>query len=240
MMELATRIVGAFPSAMRERAKRAADALAASDAKLSPTSFSVTVDGGRLNIPERLYVAAPSTFDDLDSVFVALMTRHHDGFVREQAVKCLLIDADEWPVPFLIRLIGEYVIEIVDLIDDAFDALDRDAWTAFVIANPGFVALTDARVISYWDCYYRQVATADYVGFRLMNKVRKLTKARCSLWVEIGNPFLSSCRAERRDEATPEHSAGEMPDTDAGATGSRSSAPPRSGSAGRCTRLRPE
>jgi hypothetical protein len=160
---------------MRERARRAADSLAVTGAKLSSTSFSVTVDGEQLGIPERLYVAAPPTFDDLDDVMVALMTRHHDGFVRERAVQRLLSEAKEWPVPFLVRLMGEYVIEIVNRIDDAFDTLDRDAWTTFVIANPGLVALTDARIISYWDCYYRQISAADYVGFRLMNKVRRLT-----------------------------------------------------------------
>lgn len=175
-MELTAQIVGAFPSDMRERARRAADSLAASAAKLSSTSFSVTVGGEQLSIPERLYGAAPPTFDDLDGVMVALMTRHHDGFVRERAVQRLLSEAHEWPVPFLIRLIGEYVIEIVDRIDGAFGTLDRDAWTTFVIANPGFVALTDARATSYWDCYYRQISAADYVGFRLMNKIRALSQ----------------------------------------------------------------
>lgn len=172
---LTSRIIDAFPAGMRDQARLAAEMLA--DAELSPTAFSVIVNGERVTIPERLYLAAPRTPDPANGVVAALLTRHHDGFVRERAVRRLLEEPQAWPVPFLLRLVGEYVVEIVDRIDNDFRRLDQAAWGGFVAANPDFVKLTDARVASYWNCYYRQISRSDYVGFRLMEKIRRLAAA---------------------------------------------------------------
>jgi len=171
-MDLTTQIVRAFPSALEERAKRAANAL--TGARLSPGSFSATVNGERIIIPQRLYIPAPHISMKVDGVTAAIVSRHDDGFVRERAVQRLLAEQGEWVVPFLMRLIGEYVIEIIDRIDASFDSLDHVAWRTFMIANPGFVAVTDAQVMSYWNCYHRRVSRTDYRGFRVMGKLRAL------------------------------------------------------------------
>lgn len=42
---------------------------------------------------------------------------------------------------------------------------------AFVRANPDFIRLTRARVISYWNCYFRHIPRQDYVGLRLMDRI---------------------------------------------------------------------
>lgn len=174
-MDLTTQIVGAFPSVLEERAKRAANAL--TGARLSPNSFSAIANGERVIIPQRLYIPVPHVSDKEDSVTAAIVSRHDDGFIRERAVQRLLAERGEWVVPFLMRLIGEYVVEIIDRIDDGFDSLDHASWRAFMIANPAFVAVTDAQVTSYWNCYHRRVPRADYGGFRVMEKLRGLARA---------------------------------------------------------------
>lgn len=61
-----------------------------------------------------------------------------------------------WVVPFVVQLIGEYVVEIVEaaaatVISEASAA----EFAGFVRENPAFIATTRRRVVSYWDCYYR-------------------------------------------------------------------------------------
>jgi hypothetical protein len=105
-----------------------------------------------------------------------LLTRHHNGFVRARSLERLLAAGNTWTIPFIIQLVGEYVIEILDQIDDAFDAIDPRALGDFIRENPNFLALIKQRVASYWDCYYRAVRPNDYVGFRLIRRLERLAK----------------------------------------------------------------
>ena len=53
-----------------------------------------------------------------------------------------------WSMPFLVQLVGEYVIEILDQIETAFDRIDPMVVAPFVRENPSFMHLTRARVVS--------------------------------------------------------------------------------------------
>lgn len=89
------------------------------------------------------------------------MTRHHDGYVRQRHLEPLVAEPGEWVVPFVVQLLGEYVVEIheailarlLPILDRSADA--REAYRRFVAANPDFIAVTEARIASYWNCYYR-------------------------------------------------------------------------------------
>jgi len=71
-------------------------------------------------------------------------------------------------------LIGEYVVEILQLIEQNLPDLDRLTFRQFAEENPQFLATTRRRVASYWDCYYRHIPKNDYVGFRLLNYLDSL------------------------------------------------------------------
>lgn len=174
-MDVEERLIAAFPSTVDE-VTGAAHALARG-MTLSPDGFEVLVDGERVCIPERLYRAPPAAFEQGAGVVAALFTRHHDGFIRQRALKRLLEVGEPWAVPFLLRLVGEYVEEIIADIDAAFDRLPERHWAAFVDANPTFVRLNASRVASYWDYYYRQIPRDEYVGFRLMKRIARLAQA---------------------------------------------------------------
>lgn len=66
-----------------------------------------------------------------------------------------------WVVPFVVQFVGEYVVEIVEiirreLVTDTIPATVHHAiYGRFAAENPAFVALTAQRVASYWDCYFR-------------------------------------------------------------------------------------
>ena len=60
-----------------------------------------------------------------------------------------------WAVPFVVQLIGEYVVEIVEAVRAGLPAVNKETYGEFVRENPQFMATTKRRVVSYWDCYYR-------------------------------------------------------------------------------------
>jgi len=93
-------------------------------------------------------------------VTAAIYSRHHDGHVRQRALRAL--DCNEpWTAPFVVHLLGEYVIEIcADIENFAQRALHgrpamQASLSAFLGQNSCFAELTRRRAISYWSCYHR-------------------------------------------------------------------------------------
>jgi hypothetical protein len=69
-------------------------------------------------------------------------SKHWDGYIREECVRGLAAVGRPWVVPFVVQLIGEYVVEIVEaaaatVISDASSA----QFAEFARENPPFIAL---------------------------------------------------------------------------------------------------
>ena len=94
-----------------------------------------------------------------------LFTRHNDGLVRQTHLARIIWSTSPWIPCFVVPLLGEYVIEIIQLIQDNLPHINIPAYTDFVRANPEFMVLTEKRVMSYWNCYYRSTKREDYPGF---------------------------------------------------------------------------
>jgi len=103
-----------------------------------------------------------------------LLTRHTSGFVREKHLARIIGSSHAWVPPFVIQLVGEYVIEILHVIHRNLGNLDVSVYGSFLEANRGFFATTERRVISYWDCYHRDQKREEYVGFKVLNFFRDL------------------------------------------------------------------
>ena len=127
---------------------------------------ALTVAGDQVEIPYRIYNPVPPTDlaprDSPVAVAIAcLYTRHNNGIVRQKALRHVLGSDEAWIVPFVVQLLGEYVIEICEDIRRFAEAdlphrpeLLR-AVRSFVADNPDFVVLTQCRATSYWACYHR-------------------------------------------------------------------------------------
>lgn len=128
----------------------------------------IRVGGEPVEIPYRIYNPVPPDRPAPEGSQVAvavdcLYTRHYDGFVRQQALRRVLHSEQVWTIPFVVQLLGEYVIEICD---DIHSFVDRDlplspvmrrGLHSFVADNSDFVTLTEQRATSYWACYYRGI-----------------------------------------------------------------------------------
>jgi len=154
--------VRAFPEAMAACVKDLVQKLARGQMHMpSGTLVSVRVGEERLEIPYRVYydkqqlakaIAGPG---ESACIALCLGTRHYDGFLRENCLRHLLdVDAD-WVAPFVLQLLGEYVIELVRTIHDRFMEGVEEKYRVFYRRNTGYCESLERRAISYWSAYYR-------------------------------------------------------------------------------------
>ena len=145
------------------------------------SAISFLVNRATLLIPYRVYhyprLVDRSNLSALQSTLInCVLTRHHDGFVRGQHIKSIVKLNYEWIASFVVQLVGEYVIEIIEAIRSDLDSLDEQVYRAFLTSNPLFYALTRQRVMSYWDCYYRHIRRDDYAAFEVLNRFDRLAR----------------------------------------------------------------
>ena len=161
----------AFPMSVREDALSLASVLPRP--RLTAYTFPVSVGNELLQIPYRIYHEVGQIdwilLTGLQSELLdCLLTRHHDGHIREAHLRKILGKNDEWIPPFVVQLVGEYVIEILSVIQVGLRQLDRDIYRAFLISNPEFFKQIKQRVTSYRNCYYPHVEESAYVGFEII------------------------------------------------------------------------
>jgi hypothetical protein len=130
--------------------------------------FAVDVRGETVTIPDRIYHPEPEAAAERAltpvqrTILHCLYTRHNDGWVRQRRAEQVLASGECWVVPFVVQLVGEYVVEILQVIIRGLPGLavphsaQRRLYGEFVLRNPAFFARTEQRVASYWDCYYRR------------------------------------------------------------------------------------
>jgi hypothetical protein len=159
----------------------------------SNSRFDVRVDDDWLRIPQRIYNPPSSQADlgrlsDRQSLMLScLYSRHHDGRVRQQHVQRLLQADERWVAPYIVALVGEYVVEIVqDIADGLAPVATAGTWQHRLYGrlandNSAFITLTQQRVMSYWREYYAVgysrpghdvSGRSEYPGFALVRLLR--------------------------------------------------------------------
>lgn len=114
------------------------------------------------------------------TILACILTRHHNGYIREKYLN-QIIDSDEyWTTPYLVQLLGEYVVEILDFVWDSFDSVNSSHLVEFIQENEIYWYKTKQRIASYWDCYhrYKNCPKEDYVGFKLINRIEEVIKRK--------------------------------------------------------------
>ena len=143
---------------------------------LSPDSIGpILLNGEQLSIPYRVYLLEPepdriSVLTNLQQLILsAILSRSSNGFVREKCVSKLLQSDEPWIPPFVLQLLGEYVLPIIRVVEDHSAVLKRPEYRRFLIENPAFFHLLKQRITSYWNCYYRAMfpRLRDYPAFQI-------------------------------------------------------------------------
>jgi len=173
----ADELAGAFPVVLRQDALKACAAFRT--VRTLGRSFSVRIGDESVTIPYRVHFDPPLIrllflTSPQRELADCLLTRHTDGFVRQRHLARILGLSRNWMPPFVIQLTGEYVVEILRVISQSLPLLDSAVYREFILRNPAFLDLTEQRIISYWDCYYRDQGREEYVGFKILRFLRSL------------------------------------------------------------------
>jgi hypothetical protein len=176
-------LVEAFPAFMRNDALAAISLLSENQFSSRWKSFALRVGNKLVSIPFRIYFDPPLLqnlrLNKIQSELLdCLLTRHHDGFVRQKHLARIIHSQNIWIPCFVVPLVGEYVIEILRLIHENLANLRTPLYAEFIAENPDFIALTGQRVMSYWDCYYRSTKREDYPGFAVLELLKAISRDR--------------------------------------------------------------
>lgn len=178
-------LAAAFPEELAGDVRAVLDVMP--QARIAPVSpFSVHVGDATVAIPYRIYHeqlpvdVARSLTDTQAAISCCLYSRHSDGLVRQRHLERIVGSDEPWVVPYVVQLVGEYVLEILQSIHHGLSDLlsahsaKRLAYGDFIARNPEFFARTERRVVSYWSCYHRWrfPAFGTYPGCQLLELLR--------------------------------------------------------------------
>lgn len=120
------------------------------------------LDDSRISFPDRICFADDKeAYDKLTTkeeklIYHCIFTRSNNGYVREKHLRAILAeDFTEWCFPYILKLSSEYVVELLDIIYEAFKEKDNSLFQAFCMNNPYMFRYCHSRMVSYWNEYYR-------------------------------------------------------------------------------------
>ena len=123
--------------------------------------YVVQVDGETMQVPRRIHFdtrlleQASRLSPRHKRLALYFFTRHNDGFVRQACLEEVIGVCEPWQPPYVLHLLGEAVVEIIEVIHKHLDSLDREIYARFIRTNMSFYETIRHRVRSYWDAYYR-------------------------------------------------------------------------------------
>ncbi|WP_156121599.1 hypothetical protein [Alistipes sp. ZOR0009] len=147
---------------------------------INSESINILLNGENLLIPHRIYFDEPDVYfeNQLNRkqkiILNCIYLRHHNGYIRESRLKDLNEANEYWSIPFTIQLLGEYVFEILEVLDKHINNDTLENYCKFIEENPKYWKKTESRMISYWNEYYRYVfpKLKKYKGFELVKRIK--------------------------------------------------------------------
>lgn len=157
----------------------------------TPSRVFTLLSDEKVSIPYRIWL--DENADDIaltptqQKILHCIYSRSTDGYVREKHIRAILeSDIPFWAFPFVLKLCDEYVCEILSSIYDCLRGRDNSDIQAFCQMNLSYFLYSHARMISYWDYFYRDrcYKYKDYIGKKLYHECfgysRKLEKMRAT------------------------------------------------------------
>lgn len=103
-----------------------------------------------------------------ETIYHCIFSRSCDGHVREKHIAALLEkDVCDWVIPYIVKVCDEYVLEILELVFRKISEADTTAYKEICRLNLKQFVKGHARMISYWNEYYRDIDFRGYIGKKL-------------------------------------------------------------------------
>ncbi|NUM31368.1 MAG: hypothetical protein HUU47_03470 [Bacteroidetes bacterium] len=151
------------------------------DNLIHSTTLTIQLDHELLTIPYRIYFNEPDSekesklTDKQQIILNCIYLRHHNGYLRQKRLNKLVDKNEYWLIPFTIQFLGEYVNEILQVLDKHVNDKTIDNYVRFVNENLEYWQQTESRMISYWNEYYRKLypKLKDYIGWQIADRINK-------------------------------------------------------------------
>ena len=115
-----------------------------------------------MSIPSRVYIEEnilkiETISPQMRRILLCYFTLHHDGYIRQYCLKEIIKSNYilDYEIPYIFKLSGEYVVEILFDIIEAIKLMPYDVINKYVLENNSTLKTMERRMISYWTCYYR-------------------------------------------------------------------------------------
>lgn len=155
------------------------------DLKYPRYFFIVNFNGEELHIPYRINCDPQWLRGALNSshcltqrnIINCLGTRHTNGFVRQEFLQKMLLEAEEpWITPYVIQLASEYVVEISSIVLISLKSQNVKVLREYSRENQKYFEKFESRVANYWSHYYRDlyVEKKDCPGSKVLDFIRSL------------------------------------------------------------------
>lgn len=127
---------------------------------------------GRIYTAENLKVNEINLSEKQQMILNCLYLTHNDGYLRQQKLELLKDKYDDFVIPFKMKILGEYVIEIITDLEKQINEKSIKNFINFIRENPNYWKLTKSRIVSYWGEYYKHnCKLKDYVGYKIIKKL---------------------------------------------------------------------
>ena len=170
----------AFSSYLQKDTTKIIDFLQQNDPKDFKTIGAETVclNGEFLELPQRVYFGEFNTQNLTlvqEQMLNCLYLCHCNGHLREYYLRKVLEVKEDFALPFIAKLFGDYVIEILEVLHNELPNDTRDKLRNFFRANPLYKRRIESRIASYWDCFYKKIYPdfKKYVGYQLFQTIVK-------------------------------------------------------------------
>ena len=165
----------AFTSYLHKDATKIADFLQQNDPKSFKTIGTevICLNGEVLELPQRVYFGEFNTQNLTlvqEQILNCLYLCHHNGFLRESYLRKVLQVKEDFTLPYIALLFGDYVYEILEVLAKNLSNKNKEKLRNFLTENPLFKERIESRMVSYWDCYYRAIYPnlKEYIGYQLL------------------------------------------------------------------------
>ena len=140
-------------------------------------SHFIVSDNEKVQVPYRLLIDEVPEIKSLSLVQKMILhciySRSTNGYVRENHINAILQeDLPNWAMPFILKISDEYVVEILELTYNSLKEKDNSKIQDFCQINKSYLKYAYARMISYWNCYYRKEYKNlnKYIGKKLFDE----------------------------------------------------------------------
>ena len=173
----------AFPSYLIQEATALADFLLKREACFHEMvgQERVILSGESLVIPKRVYFGKynPKSLTSREELMLyCLYLSHHNGYLREQYLQEVLQSKEDFVLPYVALLLGDYVYEILEVLAKNLPKEMKGRLKSFLAENPQLKRRIESLIVSYWDCYYKGTCPdlKHYIVYQLFKNIDKYVR----------------------------------------------------------------